>query len=130
MCLLNDYEIRSIGCDVKKYEQACINNEIELFKYPIIEMAPPEDIEKFHNDVVVKVLAQMAKGNNVLAHCRGGIGRAGLLACCIATILLGDEFKSAKDVIAYVRSKRDRRCVESRKQEDFVSKYFMFAKQL
>ena len=127
ICLLNDYEIRSIGCNVKKYEQACIDNGIELFKYSIIEMAPPEDIEKFHNEVVTKVLEAMKAGYNVLTHCRGGIGRAGLLACCISTIVLGSEFKSAKDVIAYVRSKRDRRCVESRKQEDFVSKYFEFA---
>ena len=44
VCLLNDYEIRSIGCDVKKYEKACLKNGIELFKYPIIEMAPPEDV--------------------------------------------------------------------------------------
>ena len=115
VCLLNDYEIRSIGCDVRKYESACANNGIELFKYPIIEMAPPEDIEKFHQEVVIKVLDAMRNGQNVLAHCRGGIGRAGLLACCIATVLLGEEFSTAKDVIAYVRSKRDRRCVESKK---------------
>ena len=44
VCLLNDYEIRSIGCDLKKYEAACLKNGIELFKYPIIEMAPPEDV--------------------------------------------------------------------------------------
>ena len=115
VCLLNDYEIRSIGCNVKQYEQACANHDIELFKYPIIEMAPPEDIEKFHCEVIVKVLETMKKGHNVLTHCRGGIGRAGLLACCISAIVLNDTFTSAKDVIAYVRSKRDRRCVESRK---------------
>lgn len=125
VCLLNDYEIRSIGCDVKKYEKACVNNGIELFKYPIIEMAPPEDVGRFHSDVVEKVLATMANGQNVLAHCRGGIGRAGLLACCVVTCLRSpQQLKKPKDVIAYVRSKRDRRCVESRKQEDFVAKYF------
>ena len=59
VCLLNDYEIRSIGCDVRKYEQACIDHGIELFKYPIIEMAPPENIEQFHTDVIVKVLETM-----------------------------------------------------------------------
>ena len=85
ICLLNDYEIRSIGCDVKKYEQACKANGIELFKYPIIEMAPPEDVALFHGDVVEKAMNVMARGENVLAHCRGGIGRAGLLACCIVT---------------------------------------------
>ena len=127
VCLLNDYEIRSIGCDVKKYEKACKDNGIELMKYPIIEMAPPEDVAQFHLDVVEKVLAKMEAGHNVLAHCRGGIGRAGLLACCVSTCLKAPlTLKRPKDVIAYVRSKRDRRCVESRKQEDFVAKYFNF----
>ena len=84
--------------------------------YPIIEMAPPEDVEKFHTELVEKILAAMAEGKNVLAHCRGGIGRAGLLACCVITCLMSPHLlKRAKDVIAYVRSKRDKRCVESRK---------------
>ena len=122
ICLLNDYEIRSIGCDVKKYERACQQHGIELMKYPIIEMAPPEDVAQFHADVVAKVLESMRQGHNVLAHCRGGIGRAGLLACCVSYCLLGTgpspQVKTPKDVIAHVRSKRDRRCVESRKQEE------------
>ena len=88
ICLLNDYEIRSIGCDVKKYEKTCQENGVELLKYPIIEMAPPEDVAQFHVEVVTKVLSTIAQGQNVLAHCRGGIGRAGLLACCVSTCLL------------------------------------------
>ena len=73
---------------MKKYEQACQANGIELLKYPIIEMAPPEDVAQFHVDIVEKVLATMANGHNVLSHCRGGIGRAGLLASCVAIALL------------------------------------------
>ena len=47
ICLLNDYELRSVGCDVKQYEKSCIKHEVELFKYPIIEMAPPSNLEQF-----------------------------------------------------------------------------------
>jgi hypothetical protein len=40
------------------------------------------------------------------------------------------EFSSHKKIIEFVRKRRDRRCVESRKQEDFVEKYYLtFAKQ-
>ena len=56
MCLLSDVEIRSIGANVKDYESSCLKNGVELFKYPIIEMAPPEDIPKWHQEVVSKVL--------------------------------------------------------------------------
>lgn len=59
---------------------------------------------------------------NILVHCRGGVGRAGLVACCI--LINTCEFKSHKDVIEFVRKRRDKRCVESRKQEEFVKKYF------
>ena len=61
---------------------------------------------------------------NVLIHCRGGVGRAGLLACNVLSALF--PFKKSKDVIEFVRKRRDKRCVESRKQEDFVEGYFKF----
>lgn len=48
ICLISDIEIRSIGCNIKKYSQACTTNGIELFKYPIIEMAPPNDLDKWN----------------------------------------------------------------------------------
>ena len=48
ICLLNDYEVRSVGCDHVKYQKACTKHEITLLKYPIIEMAAPEDVNSFH----------------------------------------------------------------------------------
>lgn len=44
VCLISDVEIRSIGANAKEYESSCLKNGVELFKYPIIEMAPPSDI--------------------------------------------------------------------------------------
>ena len=65
---------------------------------------------------------------NVLIHCRGGVGRAGLLACCV--LLNYGVFASPRKAIEYVRKRRDKRCVESRKQEDFVKEYFEFRRNL
>ena len=77
-------------------------------------MAPPEDIAKFHKEVVVVLSKHIQEDSgNVLIHCRGGIGRAGLLACCILSYLC--DFKSHLKVIEFVRKRRDKRCVESRK---------------
>lgn len=89
VCLLNDYEVRSVGCDVRKYESACLEAEVTLIKYPIIEMAPPSDLQQFHADLVARVgtLLLTEGAGNVLVHCRGGVGRAGLLACCVAMYL-------------------------------------------
>lgn len=76
-------------------------------------MAPPEDLKKFHNEAIELVLSTLFKGENVLVHCRGGVGRAGTLACCILSNLC--IFESFEKVIDHVRKRRDKRCVESRK---------------
>lgn len=82
-------------------------------------MAPPEDLGSFKLDVV-DVIVQHIKSDpgNALVHCRGGVGRAGLVTCCVLATLC--EFSNFKKVIDFVRKRRDKRCVESRKQEDFV----------
>ena len=114
VCLIADIEIRSLGVNLKDYEMYSKKLGIELFKYPIVEMAPPKDLREWNETVVNKIVKHI-EGNkgNVLIHCRGGIGRAGTLACNILSALF--QFKSHLDIISYVRSKRDKKCVESMK---------------
>jgi protein-tyrosine phosphatase len=115
--------MRSIGVNAKDYRLSCDKLGIELFKYPIIEMAPPEDLIKFHHEVIEKIISVILQNKgNVLVHCRGGVGRAGTLACCVLSNIF--HFTNDKKVIEFVRKRRDKRCVESRKQEDFVKNYF------
>ena len=88
VCLLSDCEIRSIGADAKAYGPACLRKGIELFQYPIIEMAPPEDLAKWNCEVVSKIISHLVqRKGHVLIHCRGGVGRAGMLACNILSAL-------------------------------------------
>lgn len=119
VCLLNDSELRSLGVVVKDYRAACEAQGVHFFQHPILEMAPPEDLASFKAEVVDMVCRHLVEGDgNVLVHCRGGVGRAGLLTCCVLATLF--EFSSHKKIIELVRKRRDKRCVESRKQEDFV----------
>lgn len=60
VCLLNDFEIRSIGAEAKLYEPACEKKGVELFKHPIIEMAPPKDLSQWNQEVVLKVINHIA----------------------------------------------------------------------
>lgn len=47
-------------------------------------MAPPEDLAAFKLDVVDVISSHLISGSgNILVHCRGGVGRAGLVACCV-----------------------------------------------
>ncbi len=84
LCLLNDSELRHLGLQVKDYKAACEKQGVEFYQYPIIEMAPPDDLAAFKRDVVDVIIQHLIYGNgHVLVHCRGGVGRAGLLACCV-----------------------------------------------
>lgn len=76
--------MRSIGVIPKDYQLACNKFGITICKYPVLEMAAPEDINKFDSEVVQIILESLLiKQENVIIHCRGGIGRAGVLACCV-----------------------------------------------
>lgn len=48
ICLISDIEIKYIGCNLKKYREACATHGITLFKYPINEMAPPKDLNNWN----------------------------------------------------------------------------------
>ena len=52
VCLIADIEIRSLGVNVKDYDRYSIQNRIELFKYPIVEMAPPKNLDEWNETVI------------------------------------------------------------------------------
>lgn len=118
VCLLNDSELRHLGVQAKDYKSACEKSGVIFYQHPIIEMAPPDDLELFKKEVIDVIIGHLqspsdSTSNNVLIHCRGGVGRAGLVACCLLATLC--QFKSHTKIIEHVRRRRDKRCVESRK---------------
>ena len=123
-CLLNKYELRSIGVDLTKYQEECVKVEIELIVFDIIEMGIPEKhrLNEFKERVITKALECLKNGDNILIHCRGGIGRASTVAACV----LYHIFKGMKgeDMIKLLRRRRDKKAVESYKQEKFIKEYF------
>ena len=66
--------------------------------HPIVEMSPPKDLDAWNEQVVLMAVNHMLENKgNILIHCRGGIGRAGTLACNILSQLF--EFNNSKEVI-------------------------------
>ena len=60
---------------------------------------------------LTKILqSELAIGKKVVFHCRGGLGRTGL----VAALLLMDLGSSARDAIAAVRAARSPRAIETR----------------
>lgn len=129
ICLLDKYELRAIGVDAEEYKSACEKNGIELKFYPIVEMGcpgeKPVDLEKI---LLNHIDAAMRKGKRVICHCRGGIGRAGTIACCM--LLKFGLTTACRDSVNVVRDIRDPRCVESKKQMDYILSYSSHRKSL
>ncbi|KAG2448241.1 hypothetical protein HYH02_006826 [Chlamydomonas schloesseri] len=117
VALLPEAELRHLK--VRDYAAAVTAHGMEYLNLPIIEMAAPPDL---HQAVALidAVVERINAGKTVVLHCKGGVGRAGVIAAC--TLLRLHVCTSARDAIAMVRKYR-RGAVESRRQEEFVTTY-------
>jgi protein-tyrosine phosphatase len=123
VCLLNQSELRSLGVVPAEYPEVALRLGVQFRQYPIIEMAAPGSIEELIG-LLRDIDAVVTSGAGALVHCRGGIGRAGTIAACY--LLYKGAVRTAKAAIEAVRRARDPRCVESRRQADFISSYVSY----
>lgn len=124
VCLLNDAELRSLGIK-GDYGTAVDLAGIEFVHYPIIEGAGAGDhsgtMQAAHA-VVVRAASVLQRGECSVMHCRGGVGRAGMMAACL--LLFTCEATTPGQAIGIVRKRRCKQAVETRRQEDFVKQYY------
>lgn len=129
ICLLNEAELRCLGIR-GKYGEAVERVGMAFVSYPIIEGASAVDgattIEQAHA-VISNALEVMRSAGSVVMHCRGGVGRAGMMGACL--LLLLGEAQSPKHAIELVRQRRCKQAVETTRQEEFVSSYFEWLMQ-
>ena len=130
VCLLNKYEQKTLGVDKDNYIKLCSKLEIQLLFYEIDEMSTPKDPVESIDEVLLENLVQklIEFNGKIIIHCRGGVGRAGTIAALIL-IKLG-FFDRTKEVLKYLRAIRNPRCVESKKQEDYIINYNKNRKKL
>lgn len=90
---------------------------IEILRFAIKDMGVPREAESKGFEAFVRdVVRRTEQGQNVVVHCRGGLGRTGTLAACVL-VALGRH--TADEAIAVVREAR-KGTVQTREQEDFV----------
>lgn len=87
---------------------------------PIVDGDVPKDLDAF-DALVEHVAAHLESGRHIVVHCKGGLGRAGMVAAC--TLLRVGVFQTVRDAIAEVRRCRSASSIENRWQEDFVAAY-------
>ena len=107
---LERYRIPEIGAEVRA-------RFMEWHHLPIRDVDVPDAaFEAAWPQHSARLRSLVAAGNRVLIHCRGGLGRAGM----VAARLLVEMGAASAEAIAAVRRARDPRAIETRAQEDWV----------
>jgi protein-tyrosine phosphatase len=115
VCLLARDEFARYGVEnlLDSYRQA----GFDVLHIPTVDGRPPNQAEL--KEAVRWMQHKIAKGENVVVHCVGGIGRAGTVAACwLKSRGLGD-----RAAIAKVREVRSPRAVETRIQEQAIEAF-------
>ncbi len=113
VCLVTDRELRALH--MGGYVDAVRRHGVTLHRLPIVDGRVPCDLDALRS--VLSELADILRaGGTVVAHCRGGLGRAGTFGACLA-MQLG---ASGSEALALVRAARGHNCPENDTQRRFV----------
>ncbi|KAI9024069.1 protein-tyrosine phosphatase-like protein [Hyaloraphidium curvatum] len=81
VCCIGAEEMDFLGAPLARYEEVARSNAIEVVRIPLVEGSHPDRPSDL-DPVLERIREVTDAGGNVLVHCRGGLGRAGVVACC------------------------------------------------
>lgn len=116
--LLEDEELEEL--QITNLAEECERIMMNLSRFPIRDVSVPERIGDFVH-LVAGAVDSLKHGHTVMTHCKGGLGRAGLTAACIA-VAATDAKISASEAIELVREAHPG-AIETEAQEEFVARF-------
>ncbi|KZS98570.1 phosphatases II, partial [Sistotremastrum niveocremeum HHB9708] len=82
ICCLDDDELEFLGAGWAEYAHAAKQVGIPVYRIPMPEGLTPLSLPTFNCQLDTLIQNYTIRGKTMLVHCRGGVGRAGLVACC------------------------------------------------
>jgi len=105
--------------DLQGEEQYCRDNGLEFRAFPIIDRSvPASDVDAVR--LIEQLDADLARGKNILVHCRQGIGRSGLIA---AGVLIASGL-GPQDAVERVSIARSAPVPETPRQQVWITSDF------
>jgi len=115
LSLLQSNEQVEIGLSAE--QSTCEQQGLEFLSYSIKDRGYPDQQEL--KQFLTPLIKQVEKGTQVAIHCKGGIGRTGIVSCC----LLIEHGYSAQQAIELVSKARGRSVPDTDEQKAFVFDY-------
>ena len=113
--LLDRNEIYELG--LEKEPEFCLNQGINFINLPIADRNVPKLDSGFQN-FIGQLKEKISAGNNIVIHCRMGIGRATIIA---GRLMLKPGYKTS-DIIAHISKIRGLRVPDTDEQIDWLKK--------
>ncbi|KAJ7072462.1 protein-tyrosine phosphatase-like protein [Mycena amicta] len=144
ICCLDDTELSFLGAPWHLYEPAARAVGISILRIPIPEGLAPASPASLDAHLTRIIDTYTLRGVPVLVHCRGGVGRAGVVACCwllklglsgwlkegSSETLPGgvrpDTIELVERVIGIARRRRSIKAVETVEQVQFLVDFVEF----
>ena len=112
--LIEDKELRELR--IEGLVAACEARHIRVLRRPFPDMGVPSP--ELAKTTVTEILEAAGRGENVVIHCKGGLGRTGLIAACA---LVAAGVGPARAMLV-VRATRDK-AIENHAQEKFIQAF-------
>lgn len=98
-------------------QEVCNQIGLQFTSFPIPDRQIP-DLDSF-KPAVTKLVTKLSQGQSLGIHCRAGIGRSGLLTCCI----LKSVGLNTENAIELVSRARGLKIPDTQDQIDFIESY-------
>lgn len=116
VCLLEDHELRELR--IERLPDVTAELGIALRRLPIADGTVPQDAAAVAN-VVSDIVSWAQSGENVIIHCKGGLGRAGTISGCV----LRSSGMDAQATLAALVEARGPNCPETAAQHQYVTQF-------
>jgi protein-tyrosine phosphatase len=113
--LVEDHELADLK--IGRLREEASQAGIMVVRFPIPDVSVPASMEATQF-LVASIVNELSVGRVVVIHCKGGLGRTGLVAACVL-VRLGAP---AAGAVAAVRSVREG-TIETLRQERFVHEF-------